>query len=173
MSEKQEEARFGLSPQEAALALRRLAERLEAGELDFGGTPVSLEQIKRIKISLSPGPEGIAFEQKLKVHRRDSPAVPAGELKFKPLKKRMRRTFKAMRAMVEEGHPPPVQMVERFVADTDRMCELAKVDDPAYQEFRDELERFQASVAQGESESLESRLQTLRAMEHACHARYD
>jgi XXXCH domain-containing protein len=173
MSEKHERAYFGLNPTDAASYLRELADRVEAGQLDFRDAPVSLQQIKRIKVSLSPGPDGIDFEQKLKVRSDGSREASPGELKFKPLKKRMRRIFKAMKALVEEGHAPPLEMVERFASDTDRMIHLAKENDPGYPEFRAEVQRLQAALQEGDLDALASRLRTLRAMEHACHARYD
>lgn len=176
MSQKQERVVQGLSAAEAATQLRELADRLESGDLTLNQESVTLEQIKRIKISLSPGEGGITLEEKWKARKptkHDEPEASSDEPSWKSLKKRMRRSFKAMRILISERQSPPPALVERFAADVDRMNELASSDDPAYSEFRAAVTRLAEAVERGAFPETEAALQQLHELERSCHARYE
>lgn len=100
-------------------------------------------------------------------------AVKSWKQSFKNAKKRLGRTFKAMRKAVEEGRIPTDDLLEAFVQDSTYMNDVA---DPewkeAMEEYLDHLANLEAAVARGQRDVVAHELRDLGTCMKTCHREF-
>ncbi len=92
---------------------------------------------------------------------------------FKDAKKRLGRTYKAMRAVVKEGRIPGEDLLVAFVADSQHMAAVADPDwQAAMDEYLDHMGNLQAAVASRQLDSIAHELRDLGTRMGQCHREF-
>ncbi len=92
---------------------------------------------------------------------------------FKEAKKRLGRTFKAMRKAVNDGQIPPEDILAAFVADSHNMADTADPDwKEAMEEYLDHMVNLQTAVANKQLEVVAHELRDLGTRMKNCHREF-
>jgi XXXCH domain-containing protein len=138
------------------------------------------------EISLSVKRKNSAFAVKLKVEK-DATAAPREAtaetapaptpetktmVKYKELKKRMKSSFKAIRASLEAGALPDQALVAEFLADSEKMTTYPGKGDEYYPDYRRACARFAEAFERSDLEALGQTFGDLKTLRNECHDRY-
>jgi XXXCH domain-containing protein len=92
---------------------------------------------------------------------------------FKNAKKRLSRTFKAMRKEVQGGRIPSDNLLDAFMTDSKFMDEVADPDwKEALEEYRDHLANLETAVKNGQLEAVAHELRDLGVRMKDCHREF-
>nr|WP_284710918.1 GAK system XXXCH domain-containing protein [Desulfovibrio aminophilus] len=92
--------------------------------------------------------------------------------KYGPLKKRLKRSWKAVREAVLAGRAPGAAQAEAFVADSERMVAFPGKGDAYYAPYTTALESFRIALKSGDIAALRSACDELERVKVQCHDRY-
>lgn len=151
--------------------LRELADALQQGG---GGDFQSVGEFSKLKLRVRD--EFGQIRVKLKITspgacRTGEAGARKGEgmPKYKDLKKRMKRSFKAIRRTLDEGRAPPAGVAASFLADAELMTGYTGKGDEFYQEFRDACRELSDACASGDLARMGAAVEELRRQKRRCH----
>lgn len=184
-----------MSPAEAAGLLRSLAEKLEAGNLEFGHVSVELNDFFSVKQTVKTKSDRLCFKLKLKYEKslhqigaltpapthpllekdldEDEEEKPSGRPSgYKQLKKTMGRGFKQIGETLKLGNLPDPILVHSFHEQCQAMTTFPGKGEEHYQAFLEQAGLLLASVRQRDLTQAAAAYAALGAMKKACHAQY-
>jgi XXXCH domain-containing protein len=157
---------------------RELAHMFENG----GGNGMeSIAEFRKMKISIEESSGRIAVQIKFKgaepaaEHHpevKTEEKAPRKPLKYKDLKKRMKRSFKAIFTMVHENRMPDREVVEEFLRQSELMVSYPGYGDEYYTEYREACDAFTAAFLQGDMKALHQAFDRIDQAKSHCHNRY-
>lgn len=159
---------------------RDLAAALEGGS---GGAldGVDLRDCAKLKIEVRRRAGRAVVKLKAKHEEPGVAADPAGVSagppraagpKYGPLKKRLKRSWKAVREAVLAGRAPDATSAEAFAADSERMVAFPGKGDAYYAPYMAALESFRIALKSGDAAALRTACDELERVKAQCHARY-
>lgn len=163
---------------EACQALARLTAEVPQGRLVLGGETIPVGEDTSIKVSLKPRDGAWRLTVRLKdpAPAPDGPSPALASLRDKPrykdLKKRMRRSFKAVETALAAGRTPETDALAAFVADSRLMTTYPGRGDPDYPAYDAAVERLEAAAAGGDLPAMTQAVAALRRLKKECHSRY-
>jgi XXXCH domain-containing protein len=172
---------------EAAAFFRWLGDGLAAGRLERDGVRTDLAGCAKLRLAVDPEPDG-SLDVSLKIKypknhpapaapgrpaaRAAAKAGPAAATGYKALKKRMGKSFRAVRSALEAGAEPGAGDVRAYLDDGRRMCTFPGKGDPMYPGFLSALDRFEAALAAGDAAGALRLAGEMQRMKKECHARF-
>lgn len=185
MSAKEVKFEKVLSSKEAADFLRALAQEIESGSKDqLKEFDLEFDDLKKLKIEIKRSGEQLHLKGKAKLNQADEVETPAeaaaGEgkakaekpLKYKTLKKRMEKSFKAISASLAKDALPAKDAVDSFVADSERMVSYPGFGDEYYEEYSKVCVQFNVAFENSDLTALKEKCAELAAVKKLCHDRY-
>lgn len=187
-----------LTPEELPVFLRNLAQSLEGEGSEADG--LNLTDFKKLKISVKMKEQGCSVKLKVKrielevedAEACDSAADESGEaaaepgqdsgpsvaeakkIKYKQLKKRMKKSWKAIKESSGAGAIPPEDVTRAFLEDSDLMVTYPEKDKGPeyYDRYIEAVDSFRGAYAAGDLPALQQAVQALRGIKKQCHAEY-
>ncbi len=95
-----------------------------------------------------------------------------GKLKYKDLKKRMKKPFKKIRETLSDGKLPPADTVRGFLADSALMVSCKGYGDEYYEAYNVACERFGRAFQAGDLSACWDAADELERLKSDCHDRY-
>jgi XXXCH domain-containing protein len=125
----------------------------------------------KIKAEAAPAPEQAAG---VVAETAEAPAAEKPQVKYKDLKKRMKSSFKDIAASLEAQRLPEPEILEAFLADSDRMTAFAgaKYGEPYYPAYREACRRLAAAYEAKSWEAFRSAYADLDQLKKDCHKAY-
>jgi len=100
-------------------------------------------------------------------------AAPAPRpVKYSPLKKRLRESFRAVTVNLAQDRLPPERAVEDFLADSARITCYPGYGDEFYADYVRAHEAFAAAWAVRDLAAMQAAVRSLKDCKRRCHARY-
>jgi XXXCH domain-containing protein len=181
MAEKKTKDDVVLPREEVAAYLRRVADGFKAGCLELSGGRVATDGFKSLEISVKDRGAACKVKVSVKFHEAAAPAAVEGAKpgrgsetteSYKKLKKRMSRTFKAMRESLERSVLPDPSLVESFVTDSRAMVACPDKGAPQYGEYTKAVAALERAHGNADLEAVRAALEKLHQRRRACHVRY-
>jgi len=158
---------------ELAAFLRELADAVENGGKD---ELTCVDDFQKVKIAIKNELDRISVKAKIKTAPGEEEAAAeseGGDPKYKPLKKRMKSTFKLLVKTIHEGQVPPREAAEAFLADAALMVTFPGYGDEYYGSFSEACAAFAAAYESGDMERMHAAIDVLVHEKSRCHAKYD
>jgi len=155
---------------------RQLADALEKGGT---GELECVDEFKKMKIDVKDEFGQLTLKMKVKIPDTCLPSEEGGgdgtsaRPKYKTLKKRMKSSFRMLVKMIHDGHVPPAQAVESFLADSALMVSYPGYGDEYYESYIRACEAFGAAFESGDVERMHQAIDVLVHEKSRCHAKYD
>ena len=131
------------------------------------------------KFELKIKPYGNYYKLRLKVEHAQSAAtgivkdsdsaVVEKPEKYKPLKKRMKKDFKAISTTLDTNRLPESEIVDRFIADSRRMIEFEGYGDIHYDAYRQAYEQFRKAYIANDFDAVKHHFEVLGSLKRECH----
>lgn len=96
-----------------------------------------------------------------------------GMPKYKHLKKSLKSSFRLLFKMIHEGHMPPAETVEAFLADSERMIGYPGYGDEYYAQYAKVCAEFKAAHESGDLARMGETIDAIAHEKSRCHAKYD
>jgi XXXCH domain-containing protein len=119
----------------------------------------------RVELTLKKPPSGWSA-------RTGGPRGDHGMPKYKDLKKRMKRSFRAIRQALREGRTPPAEATASFLADAGLMTGYSGKGEEFYEEFKEACRAFSEACASGDLNRMGEAAEELRRQKRRCHDRH-
>jgi XXXCH domain-containing protein len=94
------------------------------------------------------------------------------EQKYRPLKKRLKKTFKRMKGWLERYELPPRSLVDEFMAETAVMVSYPGFGDEHYQDFTAACVALKKARDAKDLELFSERLTRISWLKKECHQRF-
>lgn len=199
MGSRKEKISVLVSRGELPQVLEQLAAGISAGRLVVGEREVELGDFKSLELSLKPLGEELALKVKVKFPRPsedvlddddeeehldeegaepeagEGAAPEAGEdgrPRYRRLKKRMSKSWKAIRGALKGGALPDPELAAGFLADSRLMIEYPGKGDRYYPDYREAVGRLERALAGQDLEAATAAAVELHGLKKACHAMY-
>lgn len=156
---------------------RQLAEVFEKGAAESGLEALrGVEGFSKVGITVKREYGRLLLKVKIKCGEGEC-AAPAGDapaeaVKYKDLKKRMKRSFKVVFASLEANVLPPDEAVEAFVRDSGLMVGFPGHGDEQYAAYSAAVETFGAAFAAGDLAATRAACAELDRIKSQCHNRF-
>jgi len=192
MSSRKEKCSVLVAREELQELLQRLAAGIGAGRIELGAREVALEGYQNLELTLKPIGETVAVKLRVKYARasadplaeedeeageegaelEERPPEPEdeGRPKYSRLKKRMNRSFKALRGALQAGALPAPELAADFLADCRQMLEFPGKGDDQYAVFRAAVDRLEQACAAEDLEAATAAALELHQQRKTCHA---
>ncbi len=165
-----------LTTAEAAQLLRDLAAQLEHGSLEVGGKPPMPGEEFKVKVRSKCNDRRASLSLKLQwsaapdaVESEPEDGIPS----YKSIKKRINASFKNIKARLDEGQLPDLQLAELFDGDAELMLEYPDKGEAAdITAFRELSASFLGAVEAGDLVKVQGAVAAMAAAEKSCHKRY-
>lgn len=137
--------------------------------------------VDRFKLVVKYGEQGVTAKLKIGYPAERAPEGATDDecidpteerVKYDKLKKRMKKSFKAIVESVEQGEPLPAEAVESFVADSAVMVSFPGYGDQYYKEYMKAHKAFVAACGDGDPEAIREAVEALAYCKDRCHALY-
>ena len=158
--------------------------RLLAAELEGEGTPapntlgVQLHDFNKLKIGLIKE-EGGQLLLSLKVKNTGRQAhvaapefVDTAEQEYQPFKQGMKSTFSDLARCGEQGILPSVELLARFMAQSEKLVSFTGFGDQYYEDYTKACAAMKQAVEAGSAAAFQEKLAALTALKKACHQRF-
>ena len=94
------------------------------------------------------------------------------ELKFRPLKKNLRNSFKELRYSIESGKMPDKKSVDQFMDEVNIMTSYPGFGDEFYAPFKAACEKLVLIYKSNNSDKFRKQIATIRDLKKQCHNRF-
>lgn len=207
MEKKQRKYNQAMSISQTADFLRKMADGLEQGFLNFESETFQWDDISKIKLTFKNHESLVLVKTKLKgepgadieVELRDSDKSTTEEyldeldelgeldendenslqvenaepeISYKKLKKRMKKSFKAIHVDLKNGNMPQDQEMERFLEDCKLMTNYTGYGDEYYPVFNEAAEQMRKAWQANYLNDLTTAFQDMVKIMKVCHDRY-
>ena len=95
-----------------------------------------------------------------------------GDNSYKKLKKQMKKSFKEIKAAMDASEMPPIELVETFFADCQKMTNYPGKGDEFYAQFTAQVYDVLGAAQSGDLESFASGITALDEMKNECHTKF-
>lgn len=153
---------------------------------EAGGSAVDAAKLGKLKLSLERDGDGFFLKvkgQAVKAEREDfddddfdeddfdsdTDEKPQGKIKYKSLKKRMKKTWKVIKDSARTNTLPPENVVESFLDDSALMITYPGKGDEYYKPYAVAHEAFAAAWRAQDVEALGHAVKRLDHLKEACH----
>jgi XXXCH domain-containing protein len=169
------------TPEETADFLRDLAAGLEGGERDSGAaSDLPLSEFTKLDLRIKRQDDRLALKFKLKhksepVPIGDDPAAadtPPKKEKYKSLKKRLQKSYDAIRESLGEDRLPASGVVDEFVRDSLAMATYPDKGEEFYDAYLRACDLFLAAFQAGDLAQLKLRCREIHDLRGQAHDKY-
>ena len=94
------------------------------------------------------------------------------EQKYRPLKKRLKRSFKKLKERVEKNELPPRDIIENFMAEAAVMVSYPGFGDEHYQDFKEACAALRKASEAGDFALFSEKLSNISRLKKECHGRF-
>lgn len=165
---------------EVGPALARLTAEAGQGRLLLGEETIPFDDWASLKVSCKVVGPSCLIKVRLKTATPGDVLPDGGKAcrasggrgRYKPLKKRMKDTFKILTTALAAGQSPDPAIVAAFVSDSRRMITFSGKGDEYYPAYAAEVDRLEAAAAAGDSAAMSHSAAELARMKKECHRRY-
>ena len=164
----------GLSSQEAAEFLRRIADSVEGKDTD---DPRLRRNFRKLRLSLKRESGQISLKIEVK-HDDESDSDSKDDSgystikKYRAAKKRMKHTFKDICHALAEGKAPSEPLTESFFRDSEIMVAYPGHGEEYYKEYIQAYEEFRSALSKKDLDSASLLCEKIRKIKSVCHKRY-
>jgi XXXCH domain-containing protein len=165
-----------LTPEEAASLLRDLASGLEGGAT----SDLPLDDFTKLDLRIKREDDRLAL--KLKIKHKNEPAplgddpaaadTPPKKEKYKSLKKRLQKSYDAIRESLGENRLPISEVVDEFIRDSLSMATYPDMGEEFYDAYLRACDLFLAAFQAGDIEQLKLRCQEIHDIRRQAHDKY-
>lgn len=177
-----------------------LEENVAAGPVSpFLPLDLELGDVAKLKLSLKREDDGFAVKMKIRLpdapprpspldyldvpprHEESLPPAGAAETEsvtdgeresYRSLKKRMKKSFGAIRESLRSGDAPTRDLVDAFLADSRRMTGFRGYGDEHYEAYDRAVDRFRDAWDAADMPACQTAVQDLDRLKKTCHERY-
>ena len=89
--------------------------------------------------------------------------------KYKTLKKRMKKSFKAIGTALDGNRLPESEIIDQFIADSRRMIGFEGYGDVHYDVYRQAYEQFREAYIANDFDAVKQKYETLDSLKRVCH----
>jgi XXXCH domain-containing protein len=168
-----------LTVQDTENFLRNLADGLTGkAEGDLSSYGIDLQDFKKIRLSLKQEAEQFGLKVKVKYKSPTPEGTPEETgipVKYKSLKKQIKKTFKDIKTSLDAGNLPTPATVETFMAEAEMMVSFTDrgYGDEYYGEFMQMCNDFKQAFEAGDPDLLLTAYNCIDARKALCHDKYD
>ena len=91
---------------------------------------------------------------------------------YKKIKKSMQRAVKDIKAALDRGEIPPVELTEALVSDCEALTTMPGKGDDQYPEFCERVQRLAQAARSGDLTDVSTALEAVLAMKKECHSNH-
>lgn len=175
MSDKEKDTYAeGLSSQEAAEFLRKIADSVEGKDTDDSGLR---RNFRKLRLSLRRESGRISLKIEVK-HDDESDSDSKDDSgystikKYRAAKKRMKHAFKDICQAVSEGKAPSEPLTESFFRDSDIMVAYPRRGEEYYKEYIHACEEFRSALEKKDLDSAAVLCEKIKKIKSVCHKQY-
>ncbi len=172
MASKKTNIEFAAGPAEIQDILSRLGRALETGSLDLTGEPVDVSDFSAVKLTLKRDAQECRVSVRIKHERSAETMEPGGLPRYKELKKRMKKPWKALLEIAEAGQMPAPAQLEEFMGECELMISYPDEGEDYYAAFKATMQDVQAAAASGDTREFAMALARMDAVKKQCHDEY-
>ncbi|MFA7382818.1 MAG: GAK system XXXCH domain-containing protein [Desulfurivibrionaceae bacterium] len=165
----------------AADFLRVLAQMIEHGNMEeLKEFDLAFDDFKKMKLELKREGGQLYLKAKVKAaatgtvcgEEADEDVEADGKPKYKIVKKRLDKCFKAMGEALKKGLIPEKGEVALFIADSELMVEYPGHGDEHYDQYAKLCVQFNVACENGDLAAMQEKHAELKAMKKLCHEQY-
>ncbi len=189
---------FMLHQEELPDFLKQCGEEMASGNVSVGDAKLDVSDFTKLTLTLKRENNGVLV--KIKIKYDDEPMLDGdydveGEFcysaydsrnleslmsemdqeqprKYKPLKKIMKKQFKAIRCALYSGTLPTPELTQSFVQASEWMCSFPGKGDEYYASYMEVVRAFAAAVEKQDIEEATALGEKLNALKVSCHNKY-
>lgn len=181
MSGKEMKIEKVIPAQNAADFLRALSQMIEqANTEELQEIAIAFDDFKKMKIELKKEGDQLLLKAKIKT---TTPGAACGEPaceetetggkpKYKTVKKRMDKCFKAMGEAFKKGIMPEKTQMDAFIADSELMVGYAGHGDEHYDQYSKLCVQLNVACENNDLTAMQEKYAELKAMKKLCHEQY-
>ena len=106
------------------------------------------------------------------MHKKSARLAEIAELKFRPLKKNLRHSFKQLRYALESGKMPDKKSVDQFMDEATLMTSYSGFGDEFYSEFKAACSKFVSIHDSQDIDAMKDQIAVIHALKKQCHNRF-
>lgn len=189
---------FMLHQDELPDYLKQLGEEMSSGSVSVGDAKLDVSNFTKLGLSIKRVDNGVLVKIKIKyddddefesnydvdgeycqsaIDSQNLDSLMAGmeqnkPIKYKPLKKIMKKQFKAIRCALLSGSLPAPELSRGFVQASEWLCSFPDKGESYYAPYMEAVRAFAAAVEVQDIEATRGHVDTINALTKACHDRY-
>lgn len=161
--------------------LRTLAQMIEHGNMDeLKEFDLTFDDLKKMKLELKREGDQLHLKAKVKIvapcavcgEEAGEEAEAGGKPKYKTVKKRMDKCFKAMGEALKKGIMPEKSEVALFIADSELMVGYPGHGDEHYDQYAKLCVQLNVACENSDLAAMQEKYGELKAMKKLCHEQY-
>ena len=166
---------------ELGALLRTLADAVD-GEADDADEELAglLGGFSKLSLSVKRKAEEASVEIKVETESElaelksepESKPEPEGKPTYKKLKKRVNKTFKAIKETLAMDELPEASVIESFVSDSELMISYPGYGDENYGAYKKACKALKSAFDKKDIAKIKTRYEAIKQLQEACHSEY-